>query len=145
MILGAIAVLSALFVSEPGTGGEYVEHPDGEPTGGQVRPLSIAGWTVFGVGAAAAVAGGVFQGLAAKYESDAESTSKLEEWNDFSAKTDTFQKTAIAAFVVGGVAIGAGVTMIVLGGGDGGNDGGESEPEVAIVPAPGGLLLRGSF
>jgi tetratricopeptide (TPR) repeat protein len=123
---------------EEGTGGEYVEHPDGPPAeddGG----LAVAGWVTFGVGAAAAIAGGVFQGLAAKYESDAESTSKLEEWNDFSAKTDTFQKTAIAAFVVGGVAIGAGVTMIVLGSGE------DDDAEVAFVPVPGGLSLQGSF
>jgi hypothetical protein len=123
---------------EPGTGGEYVEQPEAGPDddGGG---LAVAGWITFGVGAAAAVAGGVFQGLAAKYESDAESTSKLDEWNDFSAKTDTFQKTAIAAFIVGGVAIGAGVTMIVLGSRD------DGESEVAVVPAPGGLLLHGSF
>ena len=125
---------------EPGTGGEYVEDPDGRddaPSDGSA--LAVAGWTVFGVGAAAAIAGGVFQGLAAKSEADAESTGDLDEFEDLQLKTDIFQKTAIAAFVVGGVALGAGVTMIVLGSGD--DDG----AEVAIVPAPGGLLLQGSF
>jgi hypothetical protein len=126
---------------EPGTGGEYVEHPEEQPADGG-GGLAVAGWVTFGVGAVAAVAGGVFQGLSAKYESDAESTSKLEEWNDFSAKTDNFQKTAIAAFVVGGVALGAGVTMIVLGSGD---DDDAPDAEVAIVSTPGGLLLHGSF
>jgi len=127
----------------PGTGGEYIEHPDGEPREGEVSVLGVAGWAVLGVGAAAAIAGGVFQGLAAKFESEAEDTHDLDTFEDAQLKTDIYQKTAIAAFVVGGLALGAGVTMIVLGGGD--DDDGDSADEVAIVPAPGGLLLRGSF
>jgi hypothetical protein len=128
-------------VPESGAGQvQQVDEPEEVDDGSSLR---TAGWAMFGIGAAGAVAGAVFQGLAAKYKSDAEATSKPGQWDDLSGKTDTFQKTAIVAFVVGGVALGAGVTMIVLGSGD--DDGGGSSAEIAIVPAPGGLLVQGSF
>ncbi len=89
--------------------------PPKEDAGGEQRSaLAPTGWATLIGGGAGLVLGAVFQGLAGKAKSDAESTQNGHDFEDYQNKIKTFQKGALAGFIAGGVLAGAGITMIVL-------------------------------
>jgi hypothetical protein len=122
--------------------GQPAEQP-GEPTApapsDDSTDLATAGYVALALGGVAAVAGGVFQGITASMHKESQET---DDPKVFVSKRDTGEKmqmVAIAGFIVGGVAIGAGITLVLLDGGD------DDEAAVALAPGPGGLTLTGRF
>ncbi len=104
--------------------------------------LAITGWTALGVGAAGTAIGIVLQGLAAKHASDTGSTHDPVRWKNSRNKLDTFQKSAVAMFVVGGTSLGTGIILLIV---DRRRDNSSAKTKAALVPVPGGVVLKGSF
>lgn len=96
--------------------------------------LAVSGWTIFGVGAAAAVAGAVLGGIAvdrnAAFEQATEYRTKLAlygEVRDFALVTD------VLLFAGGAVAL-TGLIMGIVGASGGGS---EEGPSVSVLAGPG--------
>ncbi len=106
----------------------------------QKSALAPAGWTTLIGGGAGLVLGFVFQGLAGKARSDAESTPNGHDFEDFQNKMKSFQKGALAGFIAGGVLAGAGITMIVLS-----LDDNRQNEQAALIVGYNGMTIMGSF
>lgn len=115
------------------------EQPEPEDDGGS-GALTTAGVVLVVVGAAGVVVGAVLQGLAGKAVKDGEATDDYDVFKDQKDMVDGYQKGALAGFIAGGVLAVTGVILIAV-------DGGGEEPaaEVSLSPAPGGLVLGGTF
>jgi hypothetical protein len=113
--------------------------PVPEDSGG-IGPLGTTGWVFFGVGAATVVTGAVLQGLAGKAVKDGEATDDYGVFAEQKDKVDGFQKGAIVCFIAGGLLAVSGIVMVAV-------DGGGEEPaaEISLSPAPGGLVVGGTF
>ncbi len=100
--------------------------------------MRVAGWVLLGTGAAAAIAGGVFQGMAGSAQKRAESASTYSDFQDAERKMDGFQSGAYAGFIAGGVLLGSGLTLVLI------SDRGE-KATLALAPGPKAVVLKGSF
>lgn len=111
-----------------------------EPVDEGAGPLTITGGVLLGVGAAGAVVGGVLQGLAGKAVKDGEATDDYGYFTEQEDKVDSYQKGAMVCFIAGGVLMVTGVVLIAV-------DSGGEQPaaEVSLAPAPGGVLVQGTF
>lgn len=111
---------------------------DDEGTGANVGALVL-----IGVGAATAVAGAVFLGLAAGSAgtvNDAAS-SRMRYWDEVSgdaSNVSTFSVVGGVLVGVGAAAALAGLTWLLVGGGD-------DAPEANVAAAPGGFVVWGRF
>lgn len=103
------------------------------------RGMKLAGWAVFGVGAASAVVGGVFQGLASAAQKDATTQDTLTDFTTAESKMNHMQVGAIAGFAAGGALIATGLVLVLVS-----QKGGESK-QVSVIPSLGGLSVAGRF
>lgn len=115
--------------------------PQPEPaadTGGGA--MKTAGVVLVVVGAGGVVAGAVLQGLAGKAVKDGEAADDYDVFKDQKDMVDGYQKGALVGFIVGGALAVTGVILLAV-------DSGGEEPsaEISLAPAPGGLVLRGTF
>ncbi len=116
--------------------GVPVETSDGLGT------LQIAGIAAGGAGVVGLVIGGVMGGLVLSRKSTVEEQCDdtfcdTQEGIDAASEGATFSTVSTVAFVVGAAALGAGITMFVLGMPD--------DEHVALVARPGGWSLEGRF
>lgn len=112
------------------------------PVDDGMSTLQIAGIAVGGAGVAGLVIGGVMGGLVLSRKStvDEQCDDELcdtQEGIDAASEGATFSTVSTVAFVVGAAALGAGITMFVLGMPD--------DENVALVVRPGGLSIEGAF
>jgi hypothetical protein len=119
---------------------EQPEPEPEEPADEGAGPLTITGAVLVGVGAAGAAVGGVLQGLAGKAVKDGEATDDYGFFTEQEDKVDGYQKGALVCFIAGGALIATGIVLIVA-------DSKDEEPatEVSLAPAPGGVLVQGTF
>jgi len=117
---------------EPEPGPDLAAGPNG---------VKVAGIVLAAVGAAGAVTGAVLQGMAGKAKTDSEEAEWLADFRDAEDRMSSFQKGAYVGFFVGGALLVTGVIMIAVDGDDEASDG----AEVAVTPAPSGIVLTGRF
>ena len=119
---------------------EQPEPEPEEPVDEGPGALMVTGGVMVGVGAAGAIVGAVLQGLAGKEVKDGEATDSYDYFAEQEDKVDGYQKGAMVCFIAGGALLVTGVVLMVA-------DGGGEEPaaEVSLAPAPGGVLVRGTF
>ncbi len=111
--------------------------PSDEP---RTSPLKTTGWIAVGVGGASLVAGGVLQGLAGKAASDGEKDGiSYDKRQDFENDMKSYQTGALVGFIVGGVALGAGIVLLVL------SDDEDTGAEISLAPSFRGFTLSGKF
>lgn len=145
----------------PGEGREVVitleEAPDDVTQGEEgdgLSPLAIAGIGTLGLGGAALVVGGVMGGLALGKHGDL--TDACDEASICPASEQgtlddfrTFGNASTGLIVAGGVLAAVGVTLLVVGLGDEGDEGPDSARVLRLTPlaAPGfaGLSVQGTF
>ncbi len=131
---------------DTGATGE-VQHPDPPLPEEPSSPLRPVGWSLLGVGAAAAIAGGVFGGLALSANSDFDDATDRDE--QVRLRDDVNQYALLADVLVGGgVALAVvGIVLVVLGKSD--LDETNTQASLEIAPVVGaqelGLTLRGAF
>lgn len=110
--------------------------PEDGPNGAK-----IAGIVLVGIGAAGLVTGAVFQGLAGKAQTESEEAKWLVDFRDAEDRMNTFQKGAYVGFIAGGALLATGVIIFAVSG----DDEDQGGADVALVPAPSGLMLSGRF
>ncbi len=109
---------------------------DGGGADGAGADLGLYGYVGVGVGVAGIAAGiglGMAAGSAESEHADAKTGSEKQSTAD---DAESYALGANVAYVVGGVLLATGVTLLVLDGGD---------APVALTPAPGGVALVGRF
>jgi len=122
---------------------------EGEGTS-TLGPLGIAGWVLFGIGAATTIAGVVFAGLTISSDGDFQGAS-LEE-DRLTIREDVERNALLADILLisGGTICLTGIILLVVNAVRGSDDGEESGAESAILLTPGprgtyGLGLTGRF
>ncbi|MFO8072582.1 MAG: hypothetical protein R6V85_11970 [Polyangia bacterium] len=121
--------------------GEFRQEPPPEPVPDDSPPdLATAGWITLSLGGAAAVAGGVLQGVTGSLHRDSRETHDPEVFVDKRDTGEATQKAAIAFFVVGGAAIATGAVLLAVD-----EDEKEKGSTVSLSPAPLGLIIKGRF
>ena len=123
---------------EPSTPLETVEPEPAAPPEDGGRDVAPLGYVTLGVGAAALLLGGVLQAMAGAAQAETETTTDYDVFESKKSEMQNYQKGAVVGFIVGGVAVGAGVIILVARSGD-------DDEEVSLVPTPGGAALVGSF
>lgn len=103
------------------------------------RSMKVAGWAVFGAGAASAAVGGVLQGLSASAQQDAATQDTLTGFTTAESKMKNFQVGAIAGFATGGALIATGLVLVLL------SDKTHESKTVSVIPTVGGLAVTGRF
>lgn len=99
---------------------------------------ATAGYVALALGGAALVAGTVLQIAAGVTQSSAEQETSYAAFDDDRTAMETYQRFAVAGFVVGGAAAATGLVFLLLDGSD--------EPDgVSLAGHPGGLSLKGRF
>ncbi len=115
--------------------------PPPEPVPGDSPPdLATAGWITLSLGGAAAVAGGVLQGVTGALQRDSRQTHDPEVFVDKRDSGEATQKAAISLFVVGGAAIATGAVLLAID-----EDEKEKGSTVSLSPAPLGVTVQGRF
>jgi hypothetical protein len=104
------------------------------------KALKIAGWAVFGVGAAAAVGGGVLQGLAGSAQQQASSAEYYSDFSQAEDRMNIFQTSAIASFAVGGTFLASGLILVLMS-----KKKSKKEQAVLLLPGTYGLSITGRF
>ena len=141
------AVKPAPVVTPPGETGPKPEQPVEPPTALVEQgssPLVPAGGIALGVGGASLILGAVFGGLASGKQSSLDEVC-VEGLCPASAQADidsmnTFASVSTATFIIGGVGVALGATLLGIGLASG--DSGES---VGLFIGPQNLSLQGSF
>ncbi len=117
------------------------------PAAAPSRALSIAGWTLGGVGLATLGVGGVFGGLALSRKSTVEEVCTNDatplcppEGIDAAEQGSTFAAVSTGLFVVGGVVTAVGVTLLVV---DATSPG--AAERVGVRLGPGWVGIDGTF
>ncbi|MCP4679507.1 MAG: tetratricopeptide repeat protein [Deltaproteobacteria bacterium] len=116
------------------------EEPPAETDDEKISRMELGGYIALGFGGASLVTGAVLQGLAGKAVSDGEKTDDYHgEWKDLKSKMKVYQTGALVGFIVGGVAAGVGITLVLVGKKK------NSKVEVSVAPSFDGLSITGNF
>jgi hypothetical protein len=116
--------------------------PSEAPTQPENRTgLSTSGWVLLAAGGAAAVAGGVLQGLAGSAQQQAEESNTYPDFQDAKRRMTGFQTGAYVGFATGGALMGVGLSLLVASK----KKGNAEETKVSIGAIPMGVELGGTF
>ncbi len=111
-----------------------------ETDDGKKSRMVLGGYIALGFGGASLVTGAVLQGLAGKSVSDGEKTDDYSgEWKDLKSEMKVYQTGALVGFIIGGVAAGVGIALVLIGKKK------DGEVEVSLAPSFDGLSLVGRF
>ncbi len=116
------------------------EQPESSPTAATKKlNLKTIGWISIVAGGAFAVTGFVLQGLSAKAAREGEQEAYYAQYLEKKEDKEAFQTGATIGYIAGALALGAGITMVVLGRES------AAEPEIQVGLYPGGISLGGRF
>jgi tetratricopeptide (TPR) repeat protein len=108
------------------------------------RSLLTAGYVSLGLGAAGVVTGTVLQILAGKTAlNDGSEADDYDEYRRLDDDRKSYQIGAVIGFAVGGAALGAGLTMILIA--KKGEKEKSSDARISLVPGPGSVSIVGRF
>jgi len=126
--------------SESTTGAAVAPGVDGDDNG--PAGLKVVGVVSTVAGVAGLIVGTVLQALAGSAAKTTEETESYREYKDATSRLDGLQAGAIVSFAAGGALLCTGIVMVLAGG----RNKDEKEPiAVSLTPAPGALVLGGTF
>ena len=82
------------------------------------RIMIYTGWAAFGVGVAGLIGGGITEGLMKAHQSDFNNAihqGTSDDLESMKSKGETMDTAKMALYIVGGIGLAAGVTMLCLG------------------------------
>lgn len=134
-VAGADQIVDALRVAAGRTFGEQAELSKSH--------WDILAWCALGVGAAAAVGGGVSTGLALSFRNSAEKTASRPDFETYRSRISTANTVSITGYITGGVLVSAALVYFLLPRNN--LETGKPQALLLAAPLPSGFVLQTGF